>query len=97
MGDKAEIQKKIDDWPVPMRGYGCHACGKRFGGMTGYDLHRVGEFKYEHPDYGRSCMSAEDLKAEGYVENKGLWRKELSEEDKVKMAKVWAMRASATT
>ena len=61
--------------------YGCQACGKLFGGLTGFDAHRVGAFTNEHPDYGRRCLTAEELQYRGYeLRSNGVWRTVLSED-----------------
>lgn len=57
----------------------CNACGKKFGGITGFDDHRVGAFKDDHPDYGRSCRSAFRLVLMGYALKNGVWKQPMGE------------------
>jgi hypothetical protein len=46
----------------------CSACGKDFGGVRAFDLHRVGKHAYsyspERPD-GRRCLSEQEMLARG--------------------------------
>ena len=43
----------------------------RFGGITGFDKHRVGVYVDDHPHYGRRCRTAEEMAKFGYVEKGG--------------------------
>jgi hypothetical protein len=62
-------------------GFLCNACGKVFGGLEGFDTHRVGKFTKEHPHYGRECLDDQALQARGYAPNEhDVWRKPMSED-----------------
>jgi hypothetical protein len=55
----------------------CSACGKDFGGVRAFDLHRVGKHEYDynpdHPD-GRRCLSEQEMLARGmYLNESGRW------------------------
>lgn len=55
----------------------CRTCGHDFGGVTAFDLHRVGKHQYlhddEHPD-GRRCLTEQEMLAIGmYVNGQGRW------------------------
>lgn len=39
----------------------CIACGQWFGGETAFMRHRVGEYTQRGPDYGRRCLSPEEI------------------------------------
>jgi hypothetical protein len=54
----------------------CGSCGKTFGGLTGFDAHRVGKHTSTGPHYGRRCLSDDELSSKGYRNIKGLWRSE---------------------
>lgn len=43
----------------------CARCGKYFGGLSGFEMHRVGRFVDVHPDYGRRCLSDEEMVSKG--------------------------------
>lgn len=58
----------------PERATLCRACGKRFGGTSGFDAHRAGKFTNEHPSYGRYCLDDDALLAKGLVLVDGVWR-----------------------
>lgn len=65
---------------IPKNRCGCIACGKQFGGITAFDAHRVGSFTQDAPDYGRRCLSGEELEELGYREFDGVWRMPMPEE-----------------
>jgi hypothetical protein len=66
--------------------WGCSACGATFSSLTGFDAHRVGTPVNVHPDYGRSCLTAEQIAAKGYVLTaKGVWAKPLTPEQAAKL------------
>lgn len=53
----------------------CTACGMRFKSAHAFDAHRVGKYKDEHPHYGRSCLSASEMRDKGFEPNEdGAWR-----------------------
>ena len=53
----------------------CSACGLAFKSVSGFEKHRVGAFTGEHPNYGRRCLSPDELQAIGMEPNeKGKWR-----------------------
>jgi hypothetical protein len=48
----------------------CDSCGQYFGGVTTFDLHRVGEYS----DGTRRCLTAAEMQARGLSLNaRGLW------------------------
>jgi hypothetical protein len=47
----------------------CGACGQWFGGLTGFDMHRVGDYD------NRRCLTPKEIVARGYVIRDGMWRK----------------------
>ena len=55
----------------------CTVCGKDFGGVRGFDRHRVGSFDHEYDDdhpHGRRCLTDEELLAQGfYINSFGRW------------------------
>lgn len=52
----------------------CAACGKRFGGLIGFERHRVGRMVDVPPHYGRRCLDAAALRERGYRPNaRGEW------------------------
>lgn len=56
----------------------CTSCGEDFGGVTAFDLHRVGKHAYlhdaEHPD-GRRCLSRDEMVERGLkLDKHGRWR-----------------------
>jgi hypothetical protein len=52
----------------------CRACGLVFGGDRGFDPHRYGAYVDEHPHYGRSCRTEQELPDLGLVRNdRGVW------------------------
>ena len=52
----------------------CRTCGETFGGMEGFERHRIGEFNNQPPHYGRRCLSPAEMEAKGWVKTaKGLW------------------------
>jgi hypothetical protein len=56
----------------------CTTCKEDFGGVTAFDLHRVGKHEYlfseEHPD-GRRCLSSEEmLEKKMKLDKYGRWR-----------------------
>lgn len=57
----------------------CRACGRAFGGLTGFEKHRTGAYTDTPPDYGRRCRSDEEMTASGYHEANGVWVKPASE------------------
>lgn len=58
----------------------CGTCGRTFGGLSGFDFHIKGVLTDEHPKYGRECMDDEELKAHGWREREGIWRKPMPPE-----------------
>lgn len=58
----------------------CGACGRTFGGLSGFDFHLKGKLTEEHPNYGRECMDGKELEAHGWEERKGIWRKPMPPE-----------------
>ena len=64
----------------------CSACGATFGGLTGFDDHRTGQYLDRHPDYGRRCMSGTEMGAKGYRQDAaGLWRQPMDPETAAKL------------
>jgi hypothetical protein len=63
------------------RGYECSECGRRFGGLAGFDLHHVrttGQPGYD-PEYDFRCGTDAELTARGlHVDRGGLWVREAS-------------------
>lgn len=54
----------------------CRACNRTFGGLSGFDIHRVGQYTDTPPDYGRRCLTDEELAAKGIMPNaKGIYIK----------------------
>lgn len=52
----------------------CRTCGETFGGLRGFERHRVGEFNNQPPHYGRRCLTAAELEAKGQTRNgNGVW------------------------
>ena len=52
----------------------CSACKQQFTTTSNFDFHRVGEFKDEHPDYGRRCLSPDEMYILGMKQNnQGAW------------------------
>lgn len=52
----------------------CGECGRRFGGLTGFDAHRADITK--NP-YGWRCATDAELTAKGYSpDHRGWWRRE---------------------
>ena len=52
----------------------CRACGKIFGGLTGFDTHRVGRYIQSGPDYGRRCLTDQELNNIGYTVRESVWK-----------------------
>jgi hypothetical protein len=55
----------------------CTTCGKDFGGIRAFDMHRVGAYDHEydeqHPD-GRRCLTDAEMIALGmYINAFGRW------------------------
>jgi hypothetical protein len=48
-------------------------CGALFGGETGFNKHRLGDFTRQGPDYGRRCTTAEEMLAKGFELKAGVW------------------------
>lgn len=63
----------------------CRACGRVFGGLTGFDDHRAGAYVDTPPDYGRYCRSDADMEARGYHEVGGVWKKQLEESELLRL------------
>jgi hypothetical protein len=87
----SERNRKDPNWRRHMLGtcrWGCHACGKLFGGLTGFDAHRAGAYTGEHPHYGRHCLSDDELRAKGYTLSDGVWRMPIDEADKAALAQL---------
>lgn len=52
----------------------CRACGRDFGGITAFDRHRVGKYTRKGPDYGRRCLTEEEMLAAGlWITSRGTW------------------------
>ena len=52
----------------------CRTCGETFGGLLGFEKHRVGEFNNKPPNYGRRCLSPWEMAEKGMVKSeKGVW------------------------
>jgi hypothetical protein len=69
--------------------WSCSACGKIFGGLTGFEAHRVGKYLDRHPDYGRRCLTPDEFRAKGYAQDvRGVWREPASDEDREVLAKL---------
>lgn len=48
----------------------CSACGEVFGGSSGFEFHRVGEFEGD-----RRCRTKKELRKAGYAaDDMGRWR-----------------------
>lgn len=59
----------------------CRACGESFGGETAFKARRTGDFTHEAPNYGRRCLTRQEMKAKGWFQNEaGRWA--MSEWDK---------------
>jgi hypothetical protein len=55
----------------------CTSCDKDFGGVVGFDKHRVGNYAYDyspqHPD-GRRCLTEKEMLEKNFKLNKrGAW------------------------
>jgi hypothetical protein len=62
--------------------------------VWGFDKHRDGLGVNVHPDYGRSCLTNEQLSAKGFERNaRGLWRMPLSPEASARMKSAWQRAA----
>ena len=70
----------------------CTGCGMKFGGVSGFDAHRIGIYVDEHPHYGRHCKTREEMESMGYVEKNGKMILPMSDED---LAKFRAMKQRA--
>jgi hypothetical protein len=69
----------------------CGACGKEFRSDSGFDFHRVGQHGVKEGPNRRRCMGNIELRAAGYEPNdKGIWRKALTEEERAAMQSRWA-------
>lgn len=51
----------------------CLACGEKFGGMTLFEAHRSGKFTDNGPDYGRRCLSQDEMTGKGWTQRNGMW------------------------
>lgn len=51
----------------------CCECGMFFSGTTGFDDHRTGSYSKDT----RRCRTAEEIKARGYIEVGGVWKRDV--------------------
>lgn len=52
----------------------CRACGESFGGESAFNRHRVGEFSMTPPNYGRRCLTEQEMAGKGWFRNAaGRW------------------------
>jgi hypothetical protein len=52
----------------------CRACGKRFRSTSGFDTHRTGRTTQTGPDYGRRCLTDDELLGRDLVNVMGVWK-----------------------
>jgi hypothetical protein len=54
----------------------CSDCGQDFGGVTAFDMHRVGRHDLDYPEHldGRRCLSEDEIRTRGLVQTAhGRW------------------------
>jgi len=51
----------------------CYACGKDFGGLEGFDRHRVGRFVPIKAPTQRRCLAGAELIKSGFIDRGGTW------------------------
>ena len=59
----------------------CRACNETFRNITNFERHRVGIHTNQGPDYGRRCLSPDEMKADGMRMIDGAWRGEALPDD----------------
>lgn len=47
----------------------CSACGQMFTSLVTFDKHRTGRFTDDHPHYGRSCLSKDQITTLGLTQD----------------------------
>lgn len=52
----------------------CSECGEYFGSVNGFDRHRTGKYEMTPPNYGRRCLTPEEMTAKKMRQNeRGFW------------------------
>lgn len=52
----------------------CSGCGKNFGSLNAFDMHRIGKFEPKTEDERRRCMTTEEMLSAGMRLVNEKWR-----------------------
>lgn len=52
----------------------CIECGRMFSSNSTFENHRAGKYTQTGPDYGRRCLTDEELRARGWSNVTGAWK-----------------------
>ena len=54
----------------------CRSCGKVFTTTSTFDKHRTGKYDIAAPEFGRRCLTTEEMDSKGWgVNQRGRWKR----------------------